>query len=390
MKIAFGVNCLHFLRSHRFAIVQEARKRGWETHILAGPRTDQRDHTAAAEFTDLGCVIHEIEMSRSGRHLRELWRTVRSITNVYRGIRPDLVHHISPKMVLLGSVSARRTGVPAVVNAISGLGFMFTDTGAGSRLRGLGGLALYAFALRHENQVIIVQNERDLRALQGLHVPATTRFVRFFGSGVDLQRFRTTEFPSGAPIVILPARMLTDKGILVFCEAASILKSNGIQVRMVLCGPLDIENPGGVSLTDMEALTASGAVEWWGQRANMPEVLAQATIVALPSHYAEGLPLALAEAAAAGRPIITTDLPGCRDTVIQGESGLLIPPRDAPALADAITVIVRDRSRALQMGAAGRKLAESRFGLTEVVRGHFEQYAWLRDKSRPQTPFRES
>ena len=174
--------------------------------------------------------------------------------------------------------------------------------------------------------MVIVQNERDLKALSRLRLPGNTRFVRLFGSGVDLDRFRATPLPSGPPTVVLPARMLRDKGVLDFAEAGRILKRDGVHVRMVLCGPLDAANPAALSSSEMAELTSSGAVEWWGQCEDMPGVLSQATIVALPSYYAEGLPLALAEAAAAGRAIVTTNMPGCRDTVVDGESGTLVPP----------------------------------------------------------------
>jgi len=378
MKIAFGVNPLFFLRSHRFAIVQEARRRGWETHVFSGPLNDPRDVPAAADLRDIGCHVHEVPLSRSGRSVRELGTTTRAIERLYREIRPDLAHHISPKVVSLGAIAARRAGVPALVHAISGLGFMFSGDGLRGRARSLGASALYASALRHGNQVVIVQNERDLEAMRRLRLPAATRFVQLPGSGVDLERFRATPLPQGGkPIIVLPARMVPDKGLFTFAEAAALLQRDGVDVRMALVGPLDPGKLGGLSVEDMHALTASGAVEWWGLREDMPAVYEESTVVALPSFYAEGLPLALAEAAAAGRPIVTTALPGCRDTVIDGESGILIPPKDAEALAAAIATIVGDRAKAAAMGKAGRGLAESRFGLAGVVDRHFELYDWL-------------
>lgn len=389
MRIAFSVNPLFFLRSHRFAIVQEARRRGWETHILSGPYNDPRDAPAAADFRALGCQMQEIELSRSGSSLPELIRTTRSIERFYRAVRPDLAHHISPKVVSLGAIAARRAGVPALVHAIAGLGFMFSGEGLRGRARAFAASALYASALRHRNQVVIVQNDRDMEAMRRLHLPRDTRFIHLPGSGVDLERFRATPLPSGTPVVVLPARMVPDKGLFTFAEAASILRRDGIDVRMALVGPLDPGKLGGFSEEDMGRLTAEGNVEWWGHRDDMPALYAEATIVALPSFYAEGLPLALAEAAAAGRPIVTTDLPGCRDTVVDGESGLLIPAKDGRALASAIASIVQNPAKAAAMGRAGRTLAEERFGLQDVVDRHFEMYEWLRGRiqsAKPHTP----
>lgn len=385
MRIVFGVHHLFFLRSHRFEIVQGARKRGWETHILTGPRADPRDEPAAADLLALGCELHEIDLSRTGTSPSDLFGTARAIERCYRAIRPDLAHHITPKVVSLGAIGARRAGVPALVHAISGLGFMFSGDGLRARARSIGASTLYAYALRHHNQAVIVQNERDLAALRRLRLPEGTRFLHLPGSGVDLERFRATPLPSAAvPIVVLPARMVPDKGIHTFVDAARILKRDGVAVRMVLCGPLDPSNPKAMSEAELDALTAPGEalVEWWGHREDMPQVFAEATAVALPSFYGEGLPLALAEAAAAGRAIITTDMPGCRDTVIDGESGLLIPPKDAPALAAAIASVIGDRARAAAMGLRARRLAEERFSLHDVVDRHFELYEWLRGRIR--------
>lgn len=389
MRIAFGVNHHFFLRSHRYAIVREALARGWETHILTGPRSDPRDGPAAADFLALGCVLHEIDLSRTGTSPADLIGTARAIERVYRNIRPDLVHHITPKVVSLGAIGARRAGVPALVNAISGLGFMFSGDGFRARARSLGASSLYAYALRHANQAVIVQNARDLAALRRLHLPEGTRFVQLAGSGVDLDRFRATPLPLGdrPSIVVLPARMVPDKGIHTFVEAARILRRDGVNVRMVLCGPLDPGNPKALSPEELTALTSDDAnpVEWWGHREDMPTVYAEASVVALPSYYGEGLPLALAEAAAAGRPIITTDLPGCRDTVVPGDSGVLIPAKDAEALATAIASVLGNPSHAAAMGRRARELAEERFALQDVVGGHFELYEWLRGRIRPQT-----
>lgn len=382
MRIIFAVNSLYFLRSHRHPLVAEARRRGWEVHIVSGPDHDERDHAARTVFNEIQCQLHAIPLTRSGTGPFDLLQTVRGIRDVYEQVRPELVHHITPKLVTLGSIAARRARVPAVVNAISGLGFMFSGRGAASRLKALAATALYGAALRHSNQVIVVQNDRDRSALERLRLPKGTRFEHFYGSGVDLSKFVPTPIPDGAPVAVLAARLLRDKGILDLAAAGRLLRARGVELRLVLCGSLDPGNPGGLTQAELDSLVQEGVVEYWGQRSDMFEVYSQATLACLPSYYGEGLPLALAEAAAAGRAVVTTDLPGCRDTVRADVSGYLVPPQDPVALADALGRIASDRETAERMGRESRRLAEERFAVEVVVAGHFRIYEELMRSNR--------
>jgi glycosyltransferase involved in cell wall biosynthesis len=374
VRFAFAVNNLHFLRSHRHALVRAACAQGWDVHVVSAPHENERDAAAAAEYDALGVTRHRVPLSRAGTSPADLTRTVRALTATYRAIRPAIVHQVTPKLVTLGSLAARRAGVPALVNAISGLGTVFSDDGQQGRLRSRAARLLYAAALRHPRQAIIVQNERDEGTLRTLGLPPATRFLRLPGSGVDLARFRPMPEPAGVPVVLLPARMLADKGVLVFADAAALLRARGVDVRMALSGPLDPGNPRGLTADDLAALQQRTGVEWWGHRDDMPAVFAGASIVCLPSHYGEGLPLALAEAAAAGRPIITTDLPGCRDTVVDGVSGLLVPPRSPAALAEAIAALAADPTRRARMGVAARRHAEAHFAIRAIVEAHLAVY----------------
>jgi glycosyltransferase involved in cell wall biosynthesis len=377
MRIAFAVNSIYFLRSHRRPLVARAVELGWDVHLVCGPDADERDLAARTDFQSLGCTIHDIPLTRSGTGPADLAKTTAALTALFRSIRPAIVHNITPKLVTLGSIAARRAQVPAVVNAISGLGFMFSGTGLVSRVKSTAARAFYALALRHPNQAIIVQNDRDRQALESLSLPTRTRFHHFYGSGVDLGTFCVAPLPSGVPVVVLAARLLRDKGIPEFAEAARILRQRGVAARFVLCGSLDPGNPAALTQSELDVLVSEGVVEYWGQRSDMARVYAQATVASLPSYYGEGLPLTLAEAAACGRAIVTTDLPGCRDTVIDGESGYLVPPRDGDALAVALAELVQSPSLAAQMGSASRSLAEKRFNVAAVVAGHFEIYEQL-------------
>ena len=381
MRILYAVNSLYFLRSHRYPLVAEARRRDWEVHVICGPDHDGRDAVAREAFDRLGCIIHDISLTRAGTGPAELWRTSAEIRRVYRTVRPDLAHHITPKLVTLGSMAARWERVPAVVNAISGLGFMFSGSGLRFRLTALLATVLYRSALQHPNQVIVVQNERDRATLERLPLPQSSRFEHFYGSGVDLLRFAPKPLPVGVPIVVLAARLLKDKGIHDFAAAGRMLRTNGVKIRLALCGSLDPGNPAGLSQRELDWLVSDGTLEYWGQRSDMADVYGDATIACLPTFYGEGLPLALAEAAACGRAVVTTDLPGCRDTVRDGISGYLVPPRNPTALADALGRIALDRGLAERMGRESRVLAEERFAVESVVDGHFRIYEELMIRS---------
>ena len=200
--------------------------------------------------------------------------------------------------------------------------------------------------------------------------------VMIKGSGVDLERFKPKSLQKGTPLVILPARMLWNKGVGEFVEAARILHSNEVDVRLVLIGSYDPHNPEAVPLAQLERWNEKGPVEWWGYREDMPDILAACHLVVLPS-YREGISKALQEAAAAGRAIVTTDSIGCREVVDHGLNGLLVPLRDSRALAEAINILLRDFNRLEVMGQEGRKKAEEEFDVENVIHAHLEIYKEL-------------
>jgi glycosyltransferase involved in cell wall biosynthesis len=282
---------------------------------------------------------------------------------LYRRLQPAIVHHVAMKPVLYGSLAARLSGVRGVVNALAGMGWLFTSAGGGARLikRGvrvaMGGLLSRGIAL--------VQNPDDAALLARLGVPRGN-IRRIAGSGVDLARFRPAAEPGSIPVIVLPARLLWDKGVGEFVEAARILRSRGVNARFVLVGDPDPANPASISAAQVADWVRDGAVEHMGWMDDMPDVFANAYIVCLPS-YREGLPKALIEAAAAGRPIVTTDVPGCREVVEDGVQGLCVPPRDANALADALARLIADPALRARMGEAARKRAEMEFGLDAVI-----------------------
>lgn len=373
-RLLFVVNVDWFFLSHRLPVALEAQRQGYQVHIATG-LTDKLD-----ELQRHGLVVHPLALDRSSTGLGNAWRTMVQLWQVFRAVRPDVVHLVTIKPVLMGGLVARLAGVPAVVVAVSGLGFVFMAHGAKAAVRRwlVGGL--YRVALGHRNLKVVFQNPDDLQSLAKVaHLPAA-KVVMIRGSGVDLARYAHVPLPGGVPVVLLAARLLADKGVLEFVQAARLLKQRGCNARFVLVGTVDSANPTSFTDAEVSAWVHDGVVEWWGHRADMPQVLAAAHLVVLPS-YREGLPKVLIEAAACGRAVVTTDVPGCRDAIDPGVTGVLVPVRDAVALADAMAALINDPVRCQVMGYAGRVLAETAFDIRQVVAAHLYIYQELMGKS---------
>jgi glycosyltransferase involved in cell wall biosynthesis len=370
----FVVNVDWFFLSHRLPIALEALRQGYQVHIATG-LTDK-----LGELERHGLVVHPLALDRSSAGLGNAWRTMVQLWQIFRAVRPDVVHLVTIKPVLLGGLVARLAGVPAVVAAVSGLGFVFLARGTKATLRRWLAGALYSVALGHRNLKVIFQNADDLRSLAKVaYVPAAkVAIVR--GSGVDLARYAYVPLPGGVPVVLLAARLLADKGVLEFVQAARLLKLRGCSARFVLVGTVDPDNPTSFTDAEVAAWGNDGVMELWGHRADMPQVLAAALLVVLPS-YREGLPKVLIEAAACGRAVVTTDVPGCRDAIDPGITGVLVPVRNVAALADAMETLINDPVRCAVMGGAGRALAEQAFDVRQVVAAHLQIYQNLMGKS---------
>jgi glycosyltransferase involved in cell wall biosynthesis len=293
-------------------------------------------------------------------------RTLRSVFKVYRETQPDLVHHVTIKPIIYGSLAARLLHHRAVINAVSGLGYSFSPRG---QMRAMQPLikALYRLVLRNPGSCTVFQNPDDRDDFVGMGLVRKEQTVIIRGAGVDCSQFRPFPEPDGNPVVVLASRMLWDKGVGEFADAARLIRADRPQVRFVLVGDRDTENRAAVPLRQMDAWVAEGAVEWWGPRPDMPEVLRGAHIVVLPSSHREGLPKILLEAAACGRPVVATDVPGCREIARHEINGLLVPSHDPRALASAITRLLDSPQLRNQYGNAGREIVEREFSQQIVV-----------------------
>ncbi len=366
-KILYLVTEDWYFCSHRLPLARAACQAGYEVVVVTRVNADPR---YAQAIVAAGARLVPIDMQRGGQNpFRELLCVLR-IARIYQRECPDIVHHVALKPVLYGAIAARLTGIAGVVNALAGMGFIFTSTSFKARLlRPLVQRALHRL-LNAGRSLLILQNPDDRQMLvdSGAIDAQRVRLIR--GSGVAIQRFVARPEPAlGAdslPVVMLPARLLWDKGVGEFVESARLLKQRGVKARFVLVGDSDTENAAAIPAARLQAWQESGVVECWGRRDDMPEVLAQAHLVCLPS-YREGLPKVLLEAAACARALVATDVPGCREIVIPGVNGLLAPAQDAPALADAIGQLLQDQALRQTMGQRGRELVEHEFAEEIVV-----------------------
>ncbi len=355
-RLLYVVNDAGYFLSHRLALAEAARAAGWEVHVATAPSPAQERIVAA------GFAAHSVPITRASLRPDQELKAVLALVRLYRRLRPDLVHLVALKAVVLGGIAARLAQVPATVATVAGLGHVFT---AGSPL--LRHLFRIVFPLAVPAHArVIVQNSDDFARLA--HNPSLRRrLVLIRGSGVDLMRFGPTPEPPGPAVVLMASRLLWTKGVGEYVEAARRLKAHDARTRFLLAGRSDAGNPAMVAPEKLSEWAQAGTVEWLGQRDDMPALMAASHVVCLPTYYGEGVPLVLIEAAAAARPIVATDAPGCREIVRDGENGLLVPGRDVEALTAALARLIENPALRRRLGAGGRAIAAAGFGVDAVV-----------------------
>lgn len=362
-KILFVVNNPAFFLSHRVRIALAAKEAGYDVHVATMPGD------TVQKIVEYGFTHHALAMSRSGTNPLQELKTIRDLYRLFKNVRPDLVHLVTIKPVLYGGIAARLAKVPAVVYAISGLGFIFTRQKQGLDILKTVVSALYKRALGHKNSRTIFQNGDDCAILTKLGAVRSEQVVMIRGAGVDMNEFAPSPEPDMPLTITMAARLLKDKGVMEFVEAAKCDEHKRFVWQ--LAGGIDKGNP--ASLSDEEVAQISAYVKCLGERKDIAHLYAQSHIIALPS-YREGIPKSLLEAAASGRPIITTDVPGCRDAIIPDVSGLLVPVKNGPAIFDAVSRLANDADLRRRMGAAGRELAEKEFAMPIIIDKHLAVY----------------
>jgi glycosyltransferase involved in cell wall biosynthesis len=352
-----------YFLSHRLVLARDAIARGWRVSLA----TRLGDGRAALEAE--GIEVIPLPWRRGGLpglgDLRALWR----LTKLYRHAQPDIVHHVALKAAIIGTLAARMAGVKSIVNAIAGLGFIFTAANLRARLYRVIFALIAAPLFQTQKVTLLFQNQDDRQVLCRILAldPALCPIVR--GAGVDLDQFAAQPSRAGQVVTVaLVARMLRIKGVDLAVEAIGRARDQGVDIRLLLVGPIDMANPSALSQADLDRFGTLPGIEYLGPRTDIAAIWAQADMALLPSRGGEGVPKALLEAAACARALVGTDVAGIRDVVIDDETGILVPPDDVAALTEALVRLAHDSELRQRLGQGARALAENSFGQAQVVR----------------------
>ena len=353
-----------FFRLHYLALAEALIAAGAEVHLAA--RIGQRGPGAQAAVEAAGITVHPLSnLDRTGLNPRADLAAEAEMTALCRRLSPDLVQTVAVKPVLYGTVAARKAGVPGIAAWLPGLGYVFTGSSLKARLLRPMVSLLLRRALGDGRIAAMTLNTDDQAAFAHLIGRRTEDVTVISGTGVDLERFSVSPEPQGPVIASFVGRVLREKGVEELVAAARLLKQRDIPVQIRVVGAPDTENPTAVSEVELRRWTSDGLIDWTGPTEDVPEVWRSSHIAVLPSHR-EGLGMSLIEAAACGRPAVTTDVPGCRQAVQHERTGLVVPLKDPVALADAIGRLALDPDLRYRLGQAARARAEAEFGLEAV------------------------
>lgn len=367
-KLFIVVNVDWFFLSHRKDVALAAKEAGWDVTIVTADTGKLKDIEA------LGLNTMNLPMSRSGMNIVQELKTLNWLRKLYKHNKPDVVHHVGMKTILWGTLAAKFSCIHGVVNAISGLGGFFAEDNKGLLARVMP--MVLRFSHNRKNLLCIFQNNEDkeLYVKNGIIKPEQARYIK--GSGVNLKEFSYVPEPEEGKIrVILTARMIVEKGVFILTEAAERLREKyGKTVQFQLIGGLD-DHPGAITKEQLDAVCDGEYITWLGYRIDIRDLLRQCHIVAFPSYYMEGLPKSLIEATAVGRPIITCNSVGCKETVVDGVNGYLIPIKNVDSLVEKLDLLLCNKGLRVRMGKAGRAYAEEWFDIETVVNKHLDIYA---------------
>jgi glycosyltransferase involved in cell wall biosynthesis len=343
--------------SHRLPMARAAQRAGYRVHVAT------RVNAHGAQIEADGFVLHPLDWRRGSTNPLNVASIVRQVRALYRRLKPDIVHHVALQPSIIGSLAA--WGLPIVrLNALAGLGFAFTSRKPSALVMRPVLATLVRLLLNNPSSAVLVQNPDDRDAVKALGV-AAERVHLIPGSGVDTDAMKPLPEPEGEVTAAFVGRLLDDKGVRPLVEAHALMASHGDKIRLLIAGDRDPANPTSIPAEEVEGWKARPGLELLGHVSGIEKVWERAHIAVLPSRR-EGLPKSLLEAAAFGRPIVATDVPGCREIARHDVNAFLVTPDDPVALADAISVLARDKALRLRLGAAGRAMAESEFSSARI------------------------
>ena len=378
LTILFLVTDDWFFLMHRKALALAAQAQGFKVLVATAPGPRVPD------IEGLGFTHYPLKMRRASRNpVREL-SSLLDLVSLYRRLQPDIVHQVSIKPIIYGSLAARIAGIPAVVNAVTGLGFVFI---AGGRMKQILRRIIesaYRLVGKRTQVRFLFENPDDRDHFLQRKIIAPEQAVLILGSGVEIELFRPWKAKnkvSGSiaspPVVLLAARLLWDKGIKEFVDAARVLREKGVAAEFWFAGMPDFGNPAAVPVSRLLYWHHQGHVRWLGFQKDMPALYQKAAVVCLPTRYREGIPVTLIEAAACGKPLVATDMPGCREIVKPGKNGFLVAPGNLSELVAALEKLLLDSHLRRKFGLNGRRLVVAGFSDKKVISDTFTVYREL-------------
>ena len=375
IKLLILINDLSFFNSHRLPIAIASKLEGFDVVIGYG----QLGGADPKILEKKGIKLNHVPMLRGKFNILSDLKTFVCIWSLFKKEKPNIVHLVTIKPYLYGGIISRLTGIKSTVSAVTGLGSLFLHDNIKSKIVRFILSPVFKIAFNHKNQKVILQNNDDANFLIKWGVLSSNKIKIIKGSGVNLNNFTEFEEKSGLPQVCLASRLLKDMGIYDFILEAKIIKEKKIKAQFFIAGDLDLMNPSGLNIHDLKKIKEEKFVEVIGYEKNIAKLYSNSHIICLPS-YREGLPKSLAEAAAASRAVVTTDVPGCRDAIIVNKTGLLVPVKNPKKLADAIQFLIENPQKRISMGKAGRVFAEKEFSIEKVVKNHLDIYKELNQK----------
>lgn len=367
------LNDIAWFWSHRLPLAKAIQKEGYDLHLATAGASDER------KLHDMNVAGHDLPEHDSSlnpfKQIAILW----SIYKTIKHVQPDVIHAITIRYAFYTGIVTKLIGYKPVIYTIAGLGSLFEGKSLKAKILQFFVLPLFRFAFRRDKVFIIFQNPDDQDAMVKTRTVFEDQTTIIRGSGVDLTEFSfTPEEVQDVPVILFCSRLIKEKGLYELVEAARILRAKGLQFELQVAGNFYPKNPGSIPPEQIEEWVEAGDINWLGQVDNMPEIYKRTAVICLPSYYREGVPKVLLEAMATGRPLITTDLPGCRETVQDGVNGYLIPGREVQPLADALEKLITDPEKRAKFGAESRKLVEKDFHVESVVQRTLNIYTKLR------------